>query len=252
MNKKAVVKSNQLNACQFRQYTKMDYLFFLFLMTKIQRYDEFGNVSLIDSPEPIKITAKEFADTFSLDLNNSYEVLKIAITSLQTKIIQFRDLFSTDTQWTLITESSFYKDGYAVIHFNDKIWHHIANLAQNFTKYKLSNISKLNTLPAIRLFELLIQFKNSGYLVETLDNIKFSLSKETYSEYKIFKRDVLAPAIEELNTKHKKLNVIMVEKRENRKVSKLEFTFTPTAERNRAINIKQTATVDLLSLNNHL
>lgn len=250
-NLKSVIKSNHLNTCNFHNYTKMDYLVLLFILSKIQRYDEFGKIHIMDKSQPVKITAQEFADAFSIDIDNCYTVLRVSITSIQSKPVQFRDLFETDTQWTLITEASFYKAGYAVIYFNEKIWHHITNLVQNFTKYKLSSISKLETLPSIRLFELLIQFKKSGYLIDTLENIKFSLGKETYSEYKIFKRDVLKPAIEELNLKHKRLNVQMVEKRENRRVSQIEFKFTPDTPKAKLItqtefNIQQQ---DLLSNN---
>lgn len=246
MEKKSIIKSNHLNICSFQEYTKMDYLVFLFLLSKVNRFDDYGSLLSVNKPEPIKITAKEFAEVFSIDIDNSYKALKVAITSLQKKIIQFRDLFETDTQYTLITESSFYKSGYAEIHFNERIWYHIANLATNFTKYKLSSISKLETLPAIRLFELIIQFKKSGVMINTLDNIKFSLNKETISEYKIFKRDVLKPAIEELNDKHKKLNVALVEHRENRKVARLEFTFTPENSKELKQQPAETDNKDLL------
>ncbi len=218
--------------CNFQKYTKMDYLVFLFLLSKIQHRDEFGNLT-VRFNDSIQITADEFATLFSIDISNSYKALRLAITSLQTKLIQFRDLFDTDTQYTLITKSSFYKTGRAVINFNPEILHHIANLANNFTQYKIANIAKLDTLPAIRLFELLIQFKKSGVMFDTLENVKFSLSKDTITEYKIFKRDVLKPAIEELNTKHKQLNVVLVEHKENKQVARLEFTFTPTATKTR-------------------
>lgn len=229
-NNVSIAKSNRLNTSNFRNYTKMDYLVFLFLLSKIQRFNEVGEPLHNLELASVTITAQEFAEAFSLDINNSYTALRFAITSLQTKIIQFRDLFATDTQWTLITESSFYKDGFVTIHFNEKIWHHVANLAANFTKYKLEHVAELNTLPAIRLFELLIQFNHSGYFVDSLANFKFSLDKESYKEYKIFKRDILTPAIDELNAKHR-LNIQLTEHREKRKVSKIEINFIPANTR---------------------
>jgi plasmid replication initiation protein len=237
-HQKSIAKSNKLNMCNFKNYTKMDYLFFLFLLSKVKRYDEFGNLIANAQVTKITITAQEFAETFSIDISNAYEVLKVSTLSLQSKPIQFRDLFETDTNWTLITESSFYKSGYAEIYFNAKIWHHVANLAEKFTRYKLTSISKLDTLPAIRLFELLIQWKKSGEYIDTLENIKFSLDKESYSEYKIFKRDVLIPAITELNLKNKRLNVQFIEKKESRKVSEIQFIFNPNPKKPKPIVVK--------------
>ncbi|MCU7909505.1 MAG: replication initiation protein [Candidatus Thiodiazotropha sp. (ex Lucinoma aequizonata)] len=89
----------------------------------------------------------------------------------------------------------------------------------------MNKVSGLNSYYAVRLYEMLIQFKSTGLLLISLESFKIRLGLDgKYSRFTDFRRRVIIPAIKELQAKSN----LTIEWRTIRKkgaVSKLQFRF---------------------------
>ena len=157
--------------------------------------------------------------------SNPYRDLKRGAQELTSKSVTFRS--SKHKYKTLnLTDSVCYlpSEGRLVLTFGYSISHHLLGLIDQFTQYDLLSIRKLNSIYSIRLFELLSQYRSTGFRVETLDNIRFSLNVK-YVKYGDLKRFVIQKAVDELNAKsHLKITFEPVKK--GRAVSAIKFFFS--------------------------
>jgi len=84
----------------------------------------------------------------------------------------------------------------------------------------------VSSIYAIRIFELLMQFKTTGVVVIALEEFRLLLELEDkYDRFTNLKARVLDPAIRELTAKAN-LDIAVDLIRRNRKVVSLRFTFS--------------------------
>lgn len=197
-------------------------------------------VSKLDSgkaPTPqnmiVVISAAEFAQEFGLSMDTAYDELKSAGKQLFTRYISFHwDNSSSLTQMHWVGRAT-YKDneGYIELAF----WHELApqlfELNNLFTNYRLSRASALRSIYSWRLFELIMQFKTTGWLKISVDEFCHSVEAPTSfrSNFANLRRWVIEPALKEIKEKDG-LDITWNPIKAGRKVTMLEFKFPVEAQ----------------------
>jgi plasmid replication initiation protein len=189
--------------------------------------------ALTDQLWKIKVTAADFARTFRINPRDAYDELRSATRDLYERTIrttqtrknrQGVSLVSvTEKRWII---SRSYEDGsgFAEITFNPEIAGYLTMLRDQFTTYTLHQVASFRSIYTIRLFELLIQYRKTGYLLKGLDEL-IDLFQLSYTRYADVRRCVIEPAIRELAAKS---NLIVEWKpiKTGKPVTHIEFTFS--------------------------
>ncbi|MFU0603259.1 replication initiation protein, partial [Klebsiella pneumoniae] len=111
------------------------------------------------------------------------------------------------------------------ITFSDAIMPYLTQLKGQFTRVVVKNVSSLSSTYSIRIYELLQQFRSTGDRTISLDDFRSILELEDkYSDFKILNRDLIKPAIAELNEKSD-LAVTVETVKKGRTVVALRFRF---------------------------
>jgi plasmid replication initiation protein len=123
------------------------------------------------------------------------------------------------------------EESYIELQFNPVLAPHLMDLRERFTRYNIRNISELQSVYSIRMFEFIKEneFKKDGFEV-SVDDLKEMLfmkaqdndGAEVYQLYGDFKKRVLIKAQEDLNT-HCDTTFIFEERKEGRRVTKIFF-----------------------------
>jgi plasmid replication initiation protein len=226
-----VYKNKKLNNANFGTYNLNDYQVFLQLVTKLGKVDELGTYKQPQTLERKHIlTAKEFSQAFNVDINTTYRVLKTAGKKLARTAITLEkpDLFVT--QEIPICSFAEYnnKEGSLTIEFNEHIMPYLAQVKQKFVLYNLKEIANFGSLYSTRLYELIQEFKDTGYIIKSVVQLReiFAVGKK-FPDYNNFKRKTFAHAVDEINTQYE-MNLSFTELKEGRRVVSIRFEFTPS------------------------
>ncbi|MES9885518.1 MAG: replication initiation protein, partial [Candidatus Sedimenticola sp. 6PFRAG1] len=161
-------------------------------------------------PAGITITPYEVREAFNLDESDNYvyEVMKSGANGLWNKeITRIYDRKGVEVRDRLrwlsrdIQPSRNEVSGAMTFYFNDHLATYIIDLAGRFTQYELAQVGNLSSAHSIRIYELLIQYKNSRHGVPPilLDDFKARLGIEgKYSKWGDLKKRVIDPAKKEL------------------------------------------------------
>jgi plasmid replication initiation protein len=201
------------------------------LIAKIVGVDDKGN-SL--NPSKLKrehiLTAKEFSDNFQTDLTYSYRVIKEAVDKLMKTDIKIVKSNTKDYRRINVCSQADYcaKQGKIIIRFTEEIMPYLAQVTEKFTLYKLKEISEFKSIYSLRLYELLQDFKDTGYLIIKLESLRTSFGVGIkFKKYNDFKRKTFDHAVKEIN-KHYHIDLDFQEIKEGRKVDAIKFTFNKT------------------------
>lgn len=123
-----------------------------------------------------------------------------------------QDIMKYNSDWALanpefiqeVTGSDPYAEDYilAAIRFSKSVLPFISNLSSNFTQYFLQDIAGVSSGYSVRFYELMMQFKSTGYRKIRLDDLRNMLDlNNKYPLTADLKRWVIDTAIDELNEK---------------------------------------------------
>jgi len=102
---------------------------------------------------------------------------------------------------------------------------YLTQLTEQFTRYTLGDAGRLNSGYAIRLYELLCQWRDAGVREVSIEWLRHAFMLDgKYPAIKDFKRWVIVPAVEQVN-EHTSLWVKWDQRKTGRRVSHLVFTF---------------------------
>ena len=226
-----VYKNKKLNNANFGTYNLNDYQVFLQLVTKLGKVDESGTYKQPQTLERKHIlTAKEFSQAFNVDINTTYRVLKTAGKKLARTAITLEkpDLFVT--QEIPICSFAEYnnKEGSLTIEFNEHIMPYLAQVRQKFVLYNLKEIANFGSLYSTRLYELIQEFKDTGYIIKSVAQLReiFAVGKK-FTKYNDFKKYTFAHAVDEINSQYE-MNLSFKELKDGRRVVSIRFEFTPS------------------------
>lgn len=133
-------------------------------------------------------------------------------------------------QRTLVTgwvQSIMYveSEGRVELRFTKDMLPYLTQLTEQFTRYTLGDAGRLNSGYAIRLYELLCQWRDAGERVVSVEWLRHAFMLDgKYPAIKDFKRWVIVPAVEQIN-EHTSLWVKWDQRKTGRRVSHLVFRF---------------------------
>ena len=226
-----VYKNKKLNNANFGTYNLNDYQVFLQLISKIGGIDAIGKYL---QPEKLErehtLTAKEFSNQFNLELNGSYTTLKrVAKKLTETSLtIEKPELFET---WhiSLCSQAKYnHTHGSLTVKFTEEIMPYLAQVKSKFVLYNLKEIANFGSLYTTRLYELIQEFKDTGWLIKSVEQLReiFAIGKK-FPDYNNFKRKTFGHAVEEINSQYN-IDLQFIEIKEGRAVKAVRFEFKPT------------------------
>ena len=156
----------------------------------------------------LEVHASSYINTFNVEKHTAYTVLRDASKSLFDRYVTYHDINpktgkdrSFHCRWVdkIGYES---QSGIVFLRFTQDIVPLITRLEENFTKYELEQVSRLTSSYAIRLYELLIQWRSAGKTPIFDINIfrqQLGVEPHQYKTMSNFKTYVLDFAINQLN-----------------------------------------------------
>lgn len=181
-----------------------------------------------DTPQKtITIAASELYQSFpDMGRANAELILKEAIERLWDRSIIIRDSkVREEFRWIQYRAQYLTGEAKATITFSDAIMPYLTQLKGQFTRIVVKNVSSLSSAYSIRIYELLMQFRKTGDRMIALDDFRSMLGiDDKYQQFKDLNKQLLKPAIKELNEKSD-LSVVVDPIKQGRKVVALHFRF---------------------------
>lgn len=178
-----------------------------------------------------KLTAEEFAETFSVSLDTAYEQLIDTGKKLMKRTarsIEETPRGKKERIWVWVSGVTYHHgEGWVELGFSHEMTPHLALLRKEFTSYKLKHASALRSMYSWRLLELMMQFKSTGLLRIDIETFCHAMeapptSRKNFGE---LRRRIIEPAVKELTTKDNLLIEWQGTKHGGRKITGLEFRF---------------------------
>ncbi|TCH60717.1 replication initiation protein RepM [Acinetobacter sp. ANC 4862] len=156
----------------------------------------------------LEVHANSYINTFHVEKHTAYTVLKDASKSLFDRYVTYHDVNpktgkdrSFHCRWV---DKIGYEpnSGIVFLRFTQDIVPLITRLEENFTKYELQQVARLTSAYAIRLYELLIQWRSAGKTpIFDLQIFRQQLGVEVnqYKTMSNFKTYVLDFALKQVN-----------------------------------------------------
>ena len=182
----------------------------------------------------VKLTAKEYADTYDVDIRTAYNELKGSVNTLMKRTLswQITDGKKIGTRTTIWVQGYDYfeDEGVVKFRFSEYIFPFLFELQKEFTKYQLQQAAALRSIHSWRLLELFEQMKDktdgSGWLSMPIEEFWHAMeAKESHRKnFSDLRRWVIEPAIKELTEKDGWL-IEWEARKHGRKVATLLFKF---------------------------
>jgi len=224
-------KNKKLNNANFGNFTHNDYQVFLHLVSKLGGVDEFGKYL---QPEQLErehiLSAKEFSEVFNTDISNCYRLLhkackKLMKTSIILEKIELNEIWEINICSTAKYNKS---EGCITVKFTDDIMPYLAQVRERFILYNLKEIANFGSLYTTRLYELIQEFKETGWMLKSVDQLrKIFAVGNNLRLYADFKRKTFAHACQEINDNYD-IGLRFEEEKKGRKVVAIKFFFKPT------------------------
>ncbi len=229
-----VAKSNDLNSANFSEFNLSLYKVFLNIITKIERYDKNGNILPTESiVRNYSLSASDYAAEFNISKRSSYSILKAAASKLMRTPLSLPKTRKGEEEGLLevsICSQAFYvkNSGRIDIEFSEKIMPHLTEIQERFTLYNLCEISGFESMYTARFYELLMQYKTTGILKISVDELRHALGcAKIHMLYADFKRSAFGHAVKEINSQYE-MSIKFKEIKESKAVDRLEFYFKKT------------------------
>lgn len=177
------------------------------------------------------VSAQYLANETGVGLKTAYRHLKAASERLFERRVTLHEAPNGQgkasvrmTRW--VQEVVYQEDqGTVALRFSQPMVPYLSQLSVEFTRYALADVAKMTSAHAIRLYELLAQWRDAGERMVSIDWLREALQLEDrYSNIRDLKRRVLEPAVEQVN-EHSPLWVKWDQRKTGRRVSHLVFTF---------------------------
>lgn len=223
--KELVVKSNRIVEASYRlTLNEQRIILYSICRAREEQKGLFPNL-------PVTITAETFAKQFpSIDKSNVYDQLKEAMDSLYDRSVTYHDTDEVTgfprvnkTRW--LSQASYIDGaGHVQVIFTPAVIQHITRLEAEFTSYQLEKVGNMTSAHAIRIYEMLVQYRDVGSRELNLMWLRSTLqiSDDEYKLTKNFMVRVLDAAVEQIN-KHSDLKVGYEPKKTGRAITDFVF-----------------------------
>ena len=217
MNKNHVVKSNQVIEASY-QLSAVEQRIVLAAISRIPKNqpitdDELYPVS-VDELKQLGVHEKTAYRDLKEGINRLYErSINLSIDDKSIKMRWVQEIQFLDSQSVI------------GIRFSKPILPFISNLSREFTKYALSDIAGINSGYGIRIYELLVQYRQIGKREISVESLRTMLELgKKYPLFADFKKRVIDTAIDQIN-EYSPLKVTYKQKKTGRKVTHIIFSF---------------------------
>ena len=225
MNQPQVYKSNALVEASYR-LTPAEQRIVLCCISQVRR-----DKTLTDEVM-YRVSVADYAALVGTDSHSTYKEVADAALRLKRREVWLREFPNGDGQRprTLVTgwvQSIAYieSEGHIELRFTKDMLPYLTQLSERFTRYALSDVAKMTSSHAIRLYELLCQWRDAGKREVAIEWLRDSFQLgDKYPALKDFKRRVIEPAVAQIN-EHSPLWVKWDQRKTGRRVSHLAFTF---------------------------
>ncbi|MES9906752.1 MAG: replication initiation protein [Sedimenticola sp.] len=171
------------------------------------------------------ITVKDFAEFFGAGKHTCYDQLKETANNLYKRSIDKIEGLSRSRMRWVYKAKYIQEESAVVLGFSPEIAPYLSSLNKRFTTYKLSEIADLKSGNSIRIYEMMMQFRDNGKLIISVENFRERLGITCkYTRYSNLKARVIDKVIQEISTKTNYDVTCEVEKR-GHKVKNLHFYF---------------------------
>jgi len=226
-----VYKNKKLNHANFSNFTHNDYQVYLHLISKIGGVDKLGKyLQPQDLQREHKLTAKEFSELFNVSVSNCYVILKQAVDVLMKTDIRIEKPNDTGFWRINICSMAEYNkySGCIIVKFTDDVMPYLAQVKEKFTLYNLKEIANFGSLYTTRLYELLQDFKTTGWMLKSVEELRNTFATgNKFKAYKDFKKYTFAHACQEINDNYD-IELRFEEIKKGRKIVEVKFFFKPT------------------------
>ena len=202
------------------------------------------------------IHVNSYINAFGVDDSTAYLTIKEACKRLRGRYFTYQRLINgnleqTESNWVQSVSYAI-NSSYVKIKFTDDVMPLITNLERHFTSYQLEQVKDLTSIYAIRLYELLISWKQKKKVELSLVDLRLKLGIEP-NEYKAmnnFKAKVLDLAVSQIN-EHTDITVKYEQVKQGRTITGFKFLFKQKASKATAHQTQRDDTTgDLFSVNN--
>ena len=225
-----VYKNPTLNEANFGNYTHNDYKIACHIFAKIGGVDYKGkylqNTEL--SREHI-LSAYDLSKEFKMNPSDCYKALKKSTDKLIKTDIKIKNTNNPKhfLRINLCSKAEYNEsEGCISIKLTDDIMPYIKQIGERFVLYNLKDLYNFGSLYTTRLYELIQQYKDTGWFVKTVEDLRFifAVGDNKYLSYYDFKRKTFKHACDEIN-RNFNINLKFEEIKLGRKVNKIKFSF---------------------------
>jgi plasmid replication initiation protein len=227
LDKNQIVKSNQVIEASY-QLSAVEQRIVLAAISRIPKSQPITD----DELYPVSVNELQLLGVHE---KTAYRDLKEGINRLYERSINLSiDDKSIKMRW--VQEIQFLDSQSVIgIRFSKPILPFISNLSREFTKYALSDIAGINSGYGIRIYELLVQYRQIGKREISVESLRSMLELgKKYPLFADFKKRVIDTAVDQIN-ECSPLSVIYQQKKTGRKVTHIIFSFK---EKTKSINYK--------------
>ena len=227
MKNELVVKDNALINASYNLETAEQRL----IMLAVINARETGQGITADSQ--LEIHASDYAKHFNVSTDAAYKVMKEAVNNLFERkfsyVAEYKKTGKTGVVRSRWVSRIFYVDSLAILEitFAPDVVPLVTRLEEHFTSYQLKQVSNLTSKYAIRLYELLIAWREVGKTPQIeLSEFRQKIGVENgeYERMHHFKARVLEPAIKQIN-EHTDITASYEQHKRGRTISGFSFRF---------------------------
>ncbi|WP_180027444.1 replication initiation protein RepM [Acinetobacter sp. YH16056] len=226
MKNELVVKDNALMNASYNLEVTEQRLILLAIINARQT----GNGITADSK--LEIHANDYASRFNVSNDGAYKALKSAVLNLFDRQFSFKEedkkgnIGTVKSRW--VSRIKYIDDSATLeITFAPDVVPLITRLEQQFTSYQLKQVTQLTSKYAIRLYELIIAWREVGKVpqIELSDfRNRIGLENTEYTAMCDFKKRVLEPAIKQIN-EHTDIVTTYEQHKKGRSITGFSFKF---------------------------
>jgi plasmid replication initiation protein len=202
----------------------------LILMSIVQARESGSGIT---AESILEIRAQDYADLFGVTKQTAYEALADAVETLFNRRATV-DVYDKKRDRTRpmavrwVTAMAYLEgEGSITLRFGHEVVPEITRLEENFTSYELEQVAGLKSAYAVRLYELLIQWRTAGKTaVFEINNFRNQLgvSGDKYKVTADFKKWVLDVAVSQINY-HTDIKATYEQHKTGRTITGFSFKF---------------------------
>jgi plasmid replication initiation protein len=212
----------------------------LILMSIVQARESGSGIT---AESILEIRAQDYADLFGVTKQTAYEALADAVETLFNRRATV-DVYDKKRDRTRqmavrwVTAMAYVEgEGAITLRFGHEVVPEITRLEENFTSYELEQVAGLKSAYAVRLYELLIQWRTSGKTpIFEISHFRSQLgvSVDKYKVTADFKKWVLDVAVSQIND-HTDIKATYEQHKSGRTITGFSFKFKQKSTATRAV-----------------